>query len=153
MRILRPGSLLKCSNDWAPVLLLFLDAVLIPAAANATVRFVKWDKPHAGNRGSVAALDLAGLKVLWQATPGKSVNFVVETRAGVLVGTDEGTLVLLNATDGKVLWKTVIDKAEITRFHGETEEGFLVSSGDERFWLVDSAGKVLMRCADQCLPR
>ncbi|MEO8431224.1 MAG: PQQ-binding-like beta-propeller repeat protein [Acidobacteriota bacterium] len=111
---------------------------------------MKWDKPHAGSRANVAAIDLSAHKVVWQAAPGKSVNFVVETQTGILVGTDEGTLVLLNPADGAVVWKTVVDKAEVTRFYGDTEEGFFVSSGDERFWLVDHGGKVVMRCADQC---
>lgn len=127
--------------------------VTLPAAASATVRFVKWDKPHGGSRANVAAIDLAARKVLWQASPGKSVNFVVETRSGVLVGTDEGTVVLLDPSDGKVVWKSFLEKGEITRFHSESDEGFLVSSGDERFWLVDHAGKLLMRCADQCLAK
>ena len=91
--------------------------------------------------------------MLWEAHPGKSINFVAETKDGVLVGTDEGSLVLLKASDGKFLWKTFLDKGEINRFHSESEEGFLVSSGDERFWLVDHAGKVVMRCGDQCLPK
>ena len=132
----------------APLLL-----AILPNIAAATVKFVKWDKPHAGSRSNVAALDLASRKVLWQASPGKSVNFVVETKSGVLVGTDEGTVVLLNAADGKVIWKTFIEKGEINRFHGESDEGFLVSSGDERFWLVDQSGKLLMRCGDQCLAK
>src|SRR5262249_54780642 len=132
----------------APVLFMVLSGV-----ATATVKFVKWDKPHGGSRSNVAAIDLASRKVLWQASPGKSVNFVVETKSGVLVGTDEGTVVLLNAADGKVIWKTFIEKGEIKRFHCESEEGFLVSSGDERFWLVDKSGKLLMRCADQCLAK
>jgi hypothetical protein len=70
-----------------------------------------------------------------------------------VVGTDEGSLVLLNSSDGKVVWKSFLEKGEINRFHGESDEGFLVSSGDERFWLVDHAGKVLMRCGDQCLAK
>lgn len=127
--------------------------LFLPLAATATVRYVKWDKPHGGSRANVAALDLSARKVLWQASPGKSVNFVVETRDGVLVGTDEGTVVLLNAADGAILWKTFLEKGEITRFHGESDEGFLVSSGDERFWLVDHAGKLAMRCTDLCFAK
>lgn len=123
---------------------------ILPTAAAATVRFVKWDKPHGGNRANVAAFDLSAHKILWEARPGKSVNFVTETAAGALVGTDEGSLVLLNPSDGAVVWKTFLGKGEINRFHSDSDDGFLVSSGDERFWLVDHAGKILMRCADQC---
>lgn len=128
---------------------LLLTLALVPAA-QATVRYVTWDKPHAGSRANVVALDLSARKILWQAHPGKVVNFVVETTDGVLVGTDEGTVVMLRATDGSVIWKTFLEKAEITRFQCESPEGFLVSNGDERFWLVDRAGKLIMRCADQC---
>jgi putative pyrroloquinoline-quinone binding quinoprotein len=127
--------------------------IILPSTAMGTVRFVKWDKPHGGSRANLAALDLSTRKVLWEAHPGKSINFVAETKDGVLVGTDEGSLVLLNASDGKVLWKSFLEKGEINRFHSESEEGFLISSGDERFWLVDHAGKVVMRCGDQCLAK
>ena len=135
------------------LLLIPLALAAFPISASATVRFVKWDKPHGGSRANVAALDLEARKVLWQASPGKSVNFVVETKSGVLVGTDQGTVVMLNPADGKVLWKSFLEKGEINRFHGESDEGFLVSSGDERFWLVDHEGKVVMRCIDQCLSK
>ena len=130
--------------------LLSLLGLLAPSTATAAVVFVKWDKPHKGSRANVVALDLGARKILWQAAPGKAVNFVIETTTGVLVGTDEGTVVMLNPADGSVLWKTFPEKAEVTRYQGETPEGFLVSSGDERFWLVDHAGKLIMRCADQC---
>jgi hypothetical protein len=135
---------------------LFLIAALVtisfPLAVSAEVRFVKWDKPHGGKRSLVVAFDLAARKVLWEAHPGKSVNFVEETKTGVLVGTDDGTVVLLNRGDGTIAWKCLLDKkGEINRFHGETENGFLISSGDERFWLVGHDGSVLMRCVDQCL--
>jgi hypothetical protein len=64
----------------------------------------------------------------------------------------DGTVVLLNRGDGTIAWKCLLDKkGEINRFHGETENGFLISSGDERFWLVGHDGSVLMRCVDQCL--
>jgi outer membrane protein assembly factor BamB len=127
---------------------LWLAAALLatlPAAATATVRFVKWDKPHGGSRANVAALDLAARKTLWEVRVGKSANFVVETK--------DGALVLLNSANGSVLWKSFLEKGEINRFHSESEEGFLLSSGDERFWLVDHAGKVVMRCGDQCLAK
>ncbi len=114
---------------------------------------MKWDKPHGGRRGNVAAIDLSARKVLWQTSPGKSVNFVQETAHGILIGTDEGTVALLDPADGKILWKTFLEKGEINRFHSDSDEGFLVSSGDERFWLVDHDGKVLMRCLDQCISK
>jgi hypothetical protein len=47
----------------------------------------------------------------------------------------------------------LLEKGEINHFHGEGDEGFLISSGDERFWVVDHAGKILMRCGDQCLAK
>jgi outer membrane protein assembly factor BamB len=131
--------------------LLALLGILASSTVSATVVFVKWDKPHKnGSRANVVALDLGGRKILWQAAPGKVVNFVVETKTGILVGTDEGTVVMLNPADGSVLWKTFLEKAEVTGYLGETLEGFLVSSGDERFWLVDHTGRLIMRCADQC---
>jgi len=36
------------------------------ATLSATVRYVKWDKPHSGNRAIVVALDLAARKTLWE---------------------------------------------------------------------------------------
>jgi hypothetical protein len=59
--------------------------------ASATVRFFHWDKPHRGNRGNVTALDLSTGKVVWEALPGRSVNFVQETGTGVLVGFTRST--------------------------------------------------------------
>jgi len=48
---------------------------------------------------------------------------------------------LLNSSDGSVIWKSFLEKGEINRFNGESEEGCLVSSGDERFWLVDKGAR------------
>lgn len=63
-------------------------------------------------------------------------------------------LALLNRANGTVAWKCfLVKKGEINRFHSESDEEFLVSSGDERFWLVDHPGKQLMRCTDQCLQK
>ncbi len=129
---------------------MFLFAFLPIAHIMAAVQFVKWDKPHGGSRANVAAIDLSARKVLWEARPGKSVNFVAETSAGVAVGTDEGFLVLLDSSSGSVIWKTFLAKGEINRLQSDTENGFFVSSGDERFWLVDHNGKVLMQCLGQC---
>lgn len=124
---------------------LSIAAVLLATRVSATVRFVKWDQPKVGTSADVVALDLAERKVLWKARVGKSVNFVVETSVGVLVGNDEGSVVLLNRSDGKVLWSTLLGTDEINRFHGESEEGFLVSTGDEKFWLVNKEGNILTR--------
>jgi H+/Cl- antiporter ClcA len=119
---------------------------LLAMRVSATVRFVKWEQPKVGTSADVVAFDLAERKVLWKTRVGKSVNFVVETSVGVLVGDDEGSVVLLNGSDGKVIWSTLLGKDdEINRFHGESEEGFLVSSGDGKFWLVGKEGKVLTR--------
>lgn len=114
---------------------------------------MKWDKPHGGNRANVVAIDLSVRKVLWEARPGKSVSFVAETPAGVVVGTDEDFLVLLDSSNGSVIWKTFLAKGEINHFQSDTDEGFFVSSGGERFWLVDHMGKILKQCLDQCLTR
>lgn len=103
--------------------LLSLLGLLAPSTATAAVVFVKWDKPHKGSRANVVALDLGARKILWQAAPGKVVNFVVETTNGILVGTDEGTVVMLSAADGSVLWKTFLEKAQVTGFQGETLGG------------------------------
>jgi outer membrane protein assembly factor BamB len=129
-------------------------ALVISAQANATVQYFHWDKPHHGNRGNVTALDLSTGKVLWEVVAGKSVNFVEETGAGVLTGNDEGEVVLLNKTSGKVIWRSRLDKIEIQTLVAETAEGYFVSSGDSMFWLVSRDGKLLLRCSDTCtVPR
>jgi hypothetical protein len=64
---------LKASLSFA---LALFTLFLITRPAAATVRFVKWDKPHTGNSGNVTALDLANRRILWEAKPGKSINFV-----------------------------------------------------------------------------
>jgi len=121
------------------------------AEASATVRFFHWDKPHHGNRGNVTALDLSTGKVVWEASPGKSVNFVQETGTGIVVGNDEGEVVLLDKTNGKVVWRCRLErKSEIKSLVTETDEGFFVSSGDSFFWLVSREGKLLLRCNDSC---
>jgi len=118
---------------------------------SATVRYFHWDKPHHGSRGNVTALDLSTGKVLWEASGGKSVNFVEETAAGILVGNDEGEIVLLDKASGKVIWRCNLEKkAEIKTLVAQTEEGFFVSSGDSYFWLVGRDGKLLLRCDDSC---
>ena len=120
--------------------------------ANATVRYFHWDKPHHGDRGNVTALDLGSRKVLWEVSAGKSVNFVHETAAGVVVGNDEGEVVLLDKDNGKVIWRCRLEKkAEIKTLVAETEEGFLVRSGDSFFWLISHDGKLLLRCSDTCI--
>jgi outer membrane protein assembly factor BamB len=119
--------------------------------ASATVRFFHWDKPHHGNRGNVTALDLSTGKVVWEASPGKSVNFVQETSTGIVVSNDEGEVVFLDKTNGKVVWRCRLEKkAEIKSLVAETDEGFFVSSGDSFFWLVSREGKLLLRCNDSC---
>ena len=119
--------------------------------AGATVHYFHWDKPHHGNRGNVTALDLSTGKVVWEASPGTSVNFVQETGTGILVGNDEGEVVLLDKANGKVVWRCRLErKAEIKSLVAETDEGFFVSSGDSFFWLVSREGKLLLRCNDSC---
>ncbi len=132
------------------VLALFLG---VATTANATVKYLKWDHPHGGSRGNLAAIDLSARKVLWEARPSKSINFVQETTIGILVGTDDGEVILLRASDGNVIWKTVLEKKrEIKDFHSETVDGFFIGSGDRFYWLVDRSGKVTMHCADECVP-
>lgn len=131
-----------------------LFALALSARANGTIQYFHWDKPHHGNRGNVAALDLSTGKVLWEVLAGKSVNFVHETATGVLTGNDEGEVVLLDKTSGKVIWRCRLDKTEIKTLVAETDEGFFVSSGDSMFWLVSRDGKALLRCYDTCtVPR
>ena len=104
------------------------------------VRFVKWDKPAGtGNQGNVAALDTSSGKVLWERKLAKEANFVTETTAGILVGTDDSVVHLLNKADGQITWSRAVGKA-VTSFHGESADGFLVSHGDEFYWLVDHSG-------------
>ena len=123
----------------------------LSAQSSATVRYFHWDKPHHGNRGNVTALDLTTGKVVWEVTAGKSVNFVQETGAGIVIGNDQGEVVLLNKADGKVIWRCRLEaKAEIKTLLAETDEGFFVSSGDSFFWLVSREGKLLLRCAEAC---
>jgi len=123
----------------------------LSAPAGATIRFFHWDKPHHGNRGNVTALDLSIGKVLWEVLVGKSVNFVHETGAGIVVGNDQGEVVLLDKANGQVIWRCRLEsKAEIKTLVAETDEGFFVSSGDSFYWLVSREGKLLLRCNDTC---
>lgn len=46
---------------------MFLFAFLPIAQMMAAVRFVKWYKPHGGNRANLAETDLSARKVLWEA--------------------------------------------------------------------------------------
>lgn len=123
----------------------------LAARESAAIQYFHWDKPHHGDRGNVTALDLASRKVVWEVSAGKSLNFVHETGAGVLVGNDEGEVVLLDKANGKVLWRCRLEKsAEIKKLIADTEDGFLVSSGDQFYWLVSREGKLLLRCNDSC---
>ncbi|HEV8118163.1 MAG TPA: PQQ-binding-like beta-propeller repeat protein [Thermoanaerobaculia bacterium] len=124
----------------------------LAARGSAAIQYFHWDKPHHGDRGNVTALDLTSRKVVWEASAGKSVNFVHETGAGVVVGNDEGEVVLLDKANGKVIWRCRLEKsAEIKTLIADTDDGFFVSSGDEFFWLVSREGKLLLRCSDSCL--
>jgi outer membrane protein assembly factor BamB len=128
-----------------------LFCLALSAPAGATVRFFHWDKPHHGNRANVTALDLSTGKVLWEALVGKSVNFVQETGVGIVVGNDQGEVVLLDKANGQVIWRCRLEsKAEIKTLVAETDEGFFVSSGDSFYWLVSREGKLLLRCNDTC---
>jgi outer membrane protein assembly factor BamB len=125
--------------------------LVVSGQASATVRFFHWDKPHHGNRGNVTALNLSTGKVVWEVSAGKSVNFVQETGAGVVIGNDEGEVALLDKSNGKAVWRCRLEKkAEIKTLVTETDEGFFVSSGDSLFWLVSRDGKLLLRCNDTC---
>jgi outer membrane protein assembly factor BamB len=136
---------------WLVAVVVFLG---VATTSQASVKYLKWHHPHGGSRGNLAAIDLTAGKVLWEARLSKSINFVQETTVGILVGSDAGELILLRASDGGVIWKTALEKnAEIKIFHSETEEGFLVASGDQFFWLVDKSGKLILHCGDKCLPR
>ena len=123
----------------------------LAANASAAVHYFHWDKPHHGDRGNVTALDLAARKVVWEVSAGKSVNFVQETASGILVGNDEGEVVLLDKTNGKPIWRCRVEKsAEIKKLVADTEDGYLVTSGDSFLWLVSRDGKLLLRCNDTC---
>ena len=128
-----------------------LFALAVSAPTDAAVMYFHWDKPHHGNRGNVTALDLSTRKLVWEVTPAKSVNFVRETSLGVLFGDDEGEVVLLDKTNGKVIWRCRLEtKAEIKTLVADTDEGFFVASGDSFYWLVSREGKLLLRCNDTC---
>jgi len=132
-------------------LALFLLAMAASVNSEATVRYFHWDKPHHGNRGNVTALDLAATKVLWEVNPSHSTNFVQEVAEGVLTGNDEGEVILLEKANGKVIWRCRVEaKAEVKTIVADTEDGFLVASGDSAFWLVSRTGKLLLRCHDAC---
>jgi outer membrane protein assembly factor BamB len=133
-----------------------LFALALSARAGATTIYFHWDKPHHGNRGNVTALDLSTGRLVWEVTPAKSVNFVRETSSGVLFGDDEGEVVLLDKSDGKVIWRCRVEPkaAEIKFLVADTENGFVVASGDSFYWLVSREGKLLLRCNDTCsIPR
>jgi hypothetical protein len=122
----------------------------LAARGTAAIQYFHWDKPHHGI-GERHGPDLTSRKVVWEASAGKSVNFVHETGAGVIFGNDEEEVVLLDKNNGKVIWRCRLEKsAEIKTLIADTEDGFFVSSGDQFYWLVSHEGKLLLRCNDSC---
>ena len=122
---------------------LVFSAVLFSFAVYAfpSIRFVSWWKEKGSDKKTVAALDLAAGRVLWEKKLPDSVNFVIERPEGILAGCDDGALYLLKAEDGTQIWKAALGKMEINEFHGASEEGFLVSHDKRVYWLVGTDGK------------
>jgi outer membrane protein assembly factor BamB len=115
---------------------------LVPPPASATTVFVQWSRSKGDVKKSAAALDLTTGAVRWERKFKDVVNFVEAQGEGVLVGCDNGQLVFVSQADGAILWKVELKK-EVNVFVGAGEEGFLVSSSHERYWLVSPKGEVV----------
>jgi outer membrane protein assembly factor BamB len=114
----------------------------IAASATGLTHYVKWN--HANGRGddrNVAAIDLESGKVVWEKKLRKEVNFVLETKEGILVGSDDGFLYLLRPSDGSQIWGSSLG-VEVNEFHRDVGDAFLVSHDKQVYWLVDREGKV-----------
>jgi outer membrane protein assembly factor BamB len=114
----------------------------IAASATGLTHYVKWN--HANGRGddrNVAAIDLESGKVVWEKKLRKEVNFVLETKEGILVGSDDGFLYLLRPSDGSQIWGSNLG-VEVNEFHRDAGDAFLVSHDKQVYWLVDREGKV-----------
>jgi outer membrane protein assembly factor BamB len=121
---------------------MFLAFTLIASPASAAVHFIKWNHANgSGDERNVAAIDLDSGKSAWEKRLKKEVNFVVETDAGVLVGSDDGLLYLLRPADGSTAWTANLG-AEVNEFHKDTGEGFLVSHDKQIYWLVQRDGRI-----------
>ena len=128
-----------------PLLLLlvsFLAFVLATSPSHAAVHFIKWNHAKgSGNDRNVAAIDLESGKVLWEKKLKKEVNFVFSSEPGVLVGSDDGILYLLNPSDGSQLWSANLG-LEVSEFHKDAGDAFLVSHDKQVYWLVGRDGKI-----------
>jgi outer membrane protein assembly factor BamB len=69
------------------------------------------------------------------------VNFVLPLEPGVLVGSDDGFLYLLNGADGTTIWSAKLG-LEVNEFHKDTGDAFLVSHDKQVYWLVQRDGNV-----------
>jgi outer membrane protein assembly factor BamB len=125
-----------------PRLSLLVALLLAARPMSAEVHFIKWN--HANGRGderTVAAIDLDSGKVVWEKKLKKEVNFVLSMEPGVLVGSDDGFLYLLNASDGSQTWSAKLG-LEVNEFHGETKDAYLVSHDKQVYWLVRRDGTI-----------
>ena len=127
----------------------------VPARADAPIA-VKCQVPIRSEgriRPAVCGLDPATGTPLWRFVRTKTINFAVETTAGVLVGADDGTLTLLDQSSGKMKWTARVPGA-LTRANGfnrETAEGFLVSDDQEVYWFVGKEGVLKWTCDPRSL--
>lgn len=123
-------------------LLLLVVFLLATSPSNAAVHFIKWNHANgSGNDRNVAAIDLESGKVLWEKKLKKEVNFVLSSEPGVLVGSDDGILYLLNPSNGSLIWSVNLG-LEVNEFHRDAGDAFLVSHDKQVFWLVGRDGKI-----------
>jgi len=123
-------------------LLLTVAILSFALSADAAVHFIKWNHANgSGDDKNVAAIDLASGKLVWEKKLKKEVNFILETDAGVLVGSNDGFLYLLRPADGTPVWAAKLGR-EVNEFHKDVGDGFLVSHDKQVYWLVGGDGKV-----------
>lgn len=121
---------------------LLVAVTVITSSASASVHFIKWNHANgSGDERNIAAIDLDSGKPVWEKRLKKEVNFVVETDAGVLVGSDDGVLYLLRPADGSTAWTANLGDS-VNEFHKDTGDGFLVSHDKQIYWLVQRDGKI-----------
>ena len=109
----------------------------------------------------VLGLDSATGNMKWDFRRPK-INFAELVPEGVLVGSDDGALVMLDRETGHMKWQALFGQLPINGFQGSFESGYLVSSDptrsnsrtgvDHHVWLVSRDGKVVWHFSGEIGP-
>jgi outer membrane protein assembly factor BamB len=115
------------------------------AEAPPSVYITKVNNSRKDHKKIVYCLDLASGKHVWEKQLPSVVNFAKQVSTGVLVGSDDGAVFLLDLANGEVLWtyRTGNIGDCINQFQRETETGYLISDGDQTHWLLGKDGQLV----------